>query len=140
MRSERSDGRRRKAETAVAGIRLAVPESVLDHDRFEYRWLNDTPARIHAKTKDDDWDIVTRDGVKEASPDLSNAFRYVVGTNKDGSPLYAYLCRKPRNYFDDDQRTKHRHLDRQLEDLRRGNDREGTTQSDYVPAGGISIV
>ena len=78
-------------------------------------------------------------GVKEDTTDLGNAVSYIVGTNKDGSPMRAYLCRKPKSYFDEDQAAKHAELEQQLAELRRGNDRDGQTQSDYVPTSGIRI-
>lgn len=131
--------RRRKSAAGVMGQRLAVNQSALNFEKYAYRWINDSPARMHSKTKEDDWDVVMNVGVKEDSADLGNAVRQVVGTNKDGSPLYAYLCRKPRSYFDQDQKDKHAELDRQLAELRRGNDASGAAQSDYVPASGIRL-
>ena len=132
--------RRRKIGKGVVGKRLGVSEALLDFNRFAYRWMNDAPARIHAKTKNDDWDVVMNEGgVKEDTTDLGNAVSYIVGTNKDGSPMRAYLCRKPKSYFDDDKAAKHAELEQQLAELRRGNDRDGQTQSDYVPTSGIRI-
>jgi hypothetical protein len=136
-RAERTE--RRRKNTGVTGQRLGVVESMLDREKYAYRWLNDNPGRLMNKTKEDDWDIVFNDGVKEDSTDLGNAVRQVVGTHKDGSPLYAYLCRKPKTYFDEDQSSKHRDLDRQLEEMRRGNDRDGNQQTDYIPRTGISF-
>lgn len=139
-RAARAEGRRRKVGGGIVGQRLGVSESMLDFNNFAYRWINDAPARLHAKTQSDDWDIVRNDGgVKEDNADLGNAVSYIVGTNKDGSPMRAYLCRKPKTYFDEDQTAKHAELDRQLAELRRGNDRDGQTQSDYVPTSGIRI-
>lgn len=132
--------RRRKNGSGVIGQRMGVNESLLDFSRFAYRWINDAPARIYSKTIEDDWDIVHNDGgVKEANADLGNAVSHVVGANKDGSPLRAYLCRKPKTYFDDDQKAKLVDLDRQLAELREGHSRGGEVQSDYIRSGGISI-
>lgn len=145
MRSERQQAdenlgpRRRSGAAGVAGNKLAVNLSKLDFSRFAYRWINDVPARIHAKTVDDDWDLVPNDGVKEDSAGMGNYVRQIVGVQKDGSTLFAYLCRKPKTYFDDDQKDKHKALDQQLEQLRRGNAPDGSQQSDYVPSSGISI-
>lgn len=136
---EQGARRRKMVDAGVAGQRLGVNRSMLNFDKFAYRWINDTPARMHSKTKEDDWDVVMNEGVKEDSADLGKAVRQVVGTHKDGSPMYAYLCRKPKSYFDEDQKAKHAELDRQLAELRRGNDASGAQQSDYVPASGISL-
>jgi len=132
--------RRRRNGSGIIGTRMGVNESLLDFSRFSYRWINDAPARIYNKTIEDDWDMVTNDGgVKEASADLGTAVSHVVGANKDGSPLRAYLCRKPKTYFDEDQAAKVAELDRQLNELRRGNAPDGSPQSDYVPHSGIRI-
>ena len=127
--------RRRKTTAGVIGTRLAVSEDKLDFTRFAYRWINDKMARISGKYAED-WDVVQNDGsVKEDSADLGNAVSAVVGLNPDGSKMLAYLCRKPKTYFDDDQRDKMAALDEQLTQLRNGRapDAEtGEAQSDYV--------
>lgn len=132
--------RRRKSRDSVVGQRLGVNESSLDFSRYAYRWINDKPARLFAKTKEDDWDVVHQDGseVKEES-DLGSAVSQVVGTNPDGSPMRAYLCRKRRDWYEADQEEKTRELQQQLSELRRGNDRSGASQSDYVPHEGIRV-
>ena len=136
-----TEQRRRKERGGgeLTGRRLGVAKSRLDFEQFKYRWINDAPARIHAMTKEDDWDVVTNDGVKDDSADLGSAVSQIVGTAPDGSALRAYLCRKPRRFYDEDQADKSAALDRQLEQLRRGNDRAGGSQSDYVPNSGIRV-
>lgn len=136
-----TETRRRKERGGgeLTGKRLAVNKSRLDFENFKYRWINDAPARLHAKTKEDDWDVVTNDGVKDDSADLGNAVSQIVGTAPDGSALRAYLCRKPRRFYDEDQADKSAALDRQLEQLKRGLDRSGGSQSDYVPNSGIRV-
>ena len=118
-----------------------MPESMLDHTRFRYRWLNDDEgkARIFAKTVEDDWDIVAKDGNVCQTDDLGNSVSRIVGTAPDGSALKAYLCRKPRRLYDEDQAEKSAALDRQNEQLRRGNARDGSSQADYVPSSGIRM-
>lgn len=135
--------RRRRRGTAFGDTRkLGVREELLDFDRFSYRWINDADNRIYDKTKQDDWDIVQNDGgVKEDSADLGNAVTQIVGTKKDGSPLRAYLCRKPKGYFDSDQKDKLAELDKQLSALRMGSSAEGKPldTDEYVPTSGIRL-
>jgi hypothetical protein len=139
-RSEETRERRRKPGLGnVIGRRLAVQESALDFNSFRYRWINDNEARFMAKTKEDDWDLVMNDDVKDDNADLGNAVSQIVGSKPDGSALKAYLCRKPRKWYEDDQAEKRSELDRQLEQIRVGNDRDGSSQSDYVPSGGINF-
>jgi hypothetical protein len=133
--------RRRKTRDGgeLAGQRLGVPMSILDLERFQYHWFDDKPARLFSKTKEDDWDIVKHDGSVVETDDMGDAVSRIVGTAPDGSALKAYLCRKPRSFYDEDQAAKAARLDRQMAELRRGNTRDGEAQSDYIPASGISI-
>ncbi len=133
--------RRKRVDTATVGKRLAVNTAHLDFDKYAYRFINDAPARLFQMTQQDDWDIVDAQGgaVKSDSTDLGNAVSVVVGTKPDGSPMRAYLCRKLRRFYDDDQKMKQTDLDEQLAQLRRGNDASGQEQGDYVPSGGIRI-
>ena len=141
-RSEIESGRRKKrGDGGVIGKRLGVSASAMDFGKYAYRWINDTPARLMTLTKEDDWDVVHQNGgvVKEDSPDLGSAVSQIVGSNPDGSPLRAYLCRKLKTYYDEDQKAKADALDHQLAELRRGNARDGTPLSDYVPHSGIKV-
>ena len=123
----------------VVGTSLAVPAHLLDHDRFHYRWINDTPSRILVKVQREFWDIVKANGNVVEGTDLGDAVSHYVGAKENGSPLVSYLCRKPKGFYDEDQAVKAAELDRQMADLRRGNTREGGAQADYIPAGGINI-
>lgn len=131
--------RRRKSADVQASGRMGVDPSLLDHDRFAYRWINDKPGRMVTKTKHDDWDMVPNAGEKEDSTDMGDMVSIVVGTLPDGSPMRAYLCRKPKTYFDEDRKTAQAELDRQINELSRGKSRDGSSQSDYVPRSGISL-
>lgn len=133
--------RRRRQDVDTLGKRLAVNMNLLDFGKYAYRFINDAPARLFQMTQQDDWDIVKNNGeiVKNDSTDLGDAVSVVVGTKPDGSPLRAYLCRKPLGYYEEDQKKKQTDLDEQLTQLRRGNTKAGDMQGDYVPNGGIRI-
>ncbi len=139
--SEATAERRKRVDMDTVGKRLAVNKSMLDYDKFAYRFINDAPARLFRMTQQDDWDIVKNDGgiVKQDSTDLGDAVSVIVGTKPDGSALRAFLCRKPKKYFDEDKKKKQTDLDEQLAQLRRGNSAAGELQGDYVPRGGIRI-
>lgn len=140
-KEETAERRRKRGGGYLHGRRLGTNPEYIDHTRYAYRWINDEPGRLVAMTQHDDWDIVTNQGgaVKEDASDLGDAVSLVVGTLPDGSPKRAYLCRKPKKFYEEDQAEKQAELDAQLEQLRRGNDRGGASQSDYVPKGGISL-
>lgn len=134
----KEETRRRKGSQGFG--KLSVDESMLDHSTYVYRWLNDEQnGRIYSKTKMDDWDLVPNAGVKEDSTDLGDMVSVPVGTHENGTPKRAYLARKLKTYYDDDRAEAQRELDRQLAEMRRGNDRDGAPLSDYIPRSGIRI-
>ncbi len=137
-RKDRAE-RRRRGAAETTGSRLGVDPSILDHGTYAYHLFNDRPGRLAAKTKRDDWDFVPADGEKEVGTDLGAAISFYVGTNPDGSPQRAYLCRKLKTYFDEDRADAQAKLDEQLAQLRSGNTRDGASQSDYVPNEGIRL-
>jgi hypothetical protein len=126
MRSEeiRSE-RRRRSDNLGRPMNLAT-EGELDRDRYEYRWINDDEkARLHRMTVNDDWSIVTTSGdgvtlanVKETN--LGDAVTRVVGAKKDGSPLKSYLCRKPREWAEEDRSKKAARLKDAEDAIKRG--------------------
>lgn len=130
--------RRKRIDIATTGKRLAVPTHLLDHEKYVYRFFNDSDTRLMQMTQHDDWDIMANDG-GIASTDLGNAITRPVGVRPDGSPMKAYLCRKLRKFYEEDQKMKQTDLDEQLARLRQGNDADGGSQGDYIPSGGIRI-
>lgn len=132
--------RRRKAFDGAAK-RLGVNESLLDHERFAYRWISAVDARIFQKTVQDDWEIMTNDGgaLKPDATDMGDAVSIIGGSGANGSGLRQYLCRKPRRFYEEDQKEKQDRLDEQLKMLRTGRSAQGEVQGDYVPRGGITI-
>jgi hypothetical protein len=89
--------RRRRDGTLdrMSELTLAVPEKVrTDHPNHTFRWVNDTGNRMHRMTVRDDWDKV--EGVAPIP----------VGTDKEGKPLYAHLCMKPLEFWDEDQKAR----------------------------------
>jgi hypothetical protein len=132
--------RRRKSRAVAGAKRLSVPESLTNFKKFAYRWINDDGIRFYSLTEEDDWELAPQNPKDEAnSVDIGSAIKRVVGRNADGSPMYAYLCRKLRKFYDDDKADKQAVLDEELEQIRRGNARNGQSQSDYTPNSGIKV-
>ncbi len=133
--------RRKRNDIDTTGKRLSVRTDMLDHEKYVYRWVNDRDTRLFQLTQQDDWNVMTQDGgeLKPDSTDMGAAITVPVGVEKDGSPIKAYLCRKLRRFYDEDQKMKQTDLDEQLTRLRQGNDAQGGSQGDYIPNGGIRI-
>ena len=134
-----SQRRRRSDSAATAGLKLHVPEDMKD-DKFEYRWVNDKPGRIHQLTKQDDWDVVSTDRPDQltAAAEGSVMKRSVDKSTGDS----AVLLRKPKDYFEADRREKQRPVDEIEKALRSGPapSSEGISGSEaYVPNGRNTI-
>lgn len=88
--------RRRRADTTIDGgqrLKLAIPPEVEARLKAEGRvprWINDDGNRMHNLTRLDDYDKV--EGVEPR----------VVGTSKEGRPIYAHLCSKPAEFIRED--------------------------------------
>jgi hypothetical protein len=143
----KTERRRRRGNTAHSGMKLGVNEEFLDRDNFEYRWINDNGGRIEQMTAGDDWDLVP-DPAKEGKSDadgLGSIISKVVGKSENGSGMRAYLARKPKEFYIEDQAEKRRSLDATMDAIKRGVPQTGDASplgaNAYVPGGptGISI-
>ena len=133
--AEKKERRRRSGMGLDRSRKLFVPESMKD-PRYEYRWINDIHGRIQAKTIEDDWDIckeTLRDGTVQD-------YRRHADATRAGVPVYAYLCRKPKELYDEDKAEEQKLIDAQEETMRRGplpSPQGAGTESNttYVPGG-----
>lgn len=83
--------------------KLALPAAFRDDPHHTYRWINDDNTRIHDMTVEGDWDICSLPG---ADTQEGEQVRKPVGQKDNGDPLYAYLCREPKKFYDEDQAAK----------------------------------
>lgn len=79
--------------------------------RYIYRWVNDEGSRLRMITKQDDYDFVRAEEIPNFSPDdetdsegSGGRLRIIVGEKKNGSPMYQYLVKKRRDFWEDDNR------------------------------------
>lgn len=102
--------RRRKGGNInrMAQFRLDfIPPEMLDLDNYVYRWANDESNRILMLTQHDDYDKVRIDELKGMSADVFDSegggvVRMLVGTQNNGQPMYAYLLKKRRSFWEAD--------------------------------------
>lgn len=123
-RSRNEEGkveRRRRRSSEMDGTRRHL--DVIHKDPgFEYHWFNDNGMRLDDMTKRDDWDMVVSD--EEISHGNGATVRRQVGTKPNGDSLFAYLCRKPKEFCDEDRAKKQAVLDEQMSGIssrRRGD-------------------
>lgn len=113
----RRERRRKPGQTVLANLKLSVDEAKLDRKTYEYRFVNDKDGRVqqlHAQ----DWDIAP-EGAKEDNASLGSVNSAHAGVN-EGKPYQTVLMRKPKDWFDEDQKEKQRPLDEMEDAIRRG--------------------
>lgn len=123
--------RRLAMDGAVAG-KLGVHPSMIDSEKYVYRFVNDEQnGRIHNLTQLDDWELVPRVG--ETGTDLGSMESRIVGTHADGTAKRAYLCRKLKILQEEDDAAQQAAIDEIESQLKGGFDRHGAKQFDYTP-------
>lgn len=141
----KSERRRKPGVTTHLGLKLGVDESKLDREKFAYRFVNDTPGRLSMLTEQDDWEFV-EDPSKAVKDDSTNEGGRVsahAGVTESNKPMRAYLLRKPKGYFEDDQKSKQTPIDDVMTAIKRGAPQSAEARKEaataYVPEGGINI-
>jgi len=129
----RTERRRRDHSTLdrVHNLKLAIPSEFRDDGDHEYRWINDDNDRVQSLTQEDDWDFC-----QSSTPEATDkdSVRRQVGTKKTGEPLYAYLVRKRKDWYDEDKRKGSERNNKTEQDLlRRPHQQDGATA--YVASG-----
>jgi hypothetical protein len=140
VEAEQKKRRRRSDTSETRNLKLAVPSNLLDRDKFEYRWINDKASgRIQDKTVNDDWDIVHTLGADNKEVAVTRN----VGNGESGQPMKAYLCRKPKEFYEEDRAKALKAIKEREEGLRRGatGDPQGLGGPHaYVPAGHTNAI
>jgi hypothetical protein len=78
---------------------------------YQLRWFNDTPGRLDAAVSRSWWEFVTQDEIAVAdtnkvvqrNSDIGNKVRAVVGVTDQNEPMYAYLMKIKKEWFEEDQ-------------------------------------
>lgn len=105
-------------------------------DGFHYRVINDEPGRLHQAQEGGYAYVNPKDvGLTEIK---ENKVRYIVGRQENGDVLYGYLMQIPREWYEEDQREKSKHLDQIDAAIRGGQIERQAGDGRYVPEGGIS--
>ncbi len=144
-RIEEERARRRRREDITSGRQrnLAV-EGEMD-SRFEYRWINDDPGRVHRLTVRDDWDVVTCESLgirSDKDKGIGTGVERIVGKS-DGKR--GILVRKPKEFYIEDKLKEQGLLDETDAAMKRGETKspDGLREIEggkaYVPSGGITI-
>lgn len=141
---ELGERRRKRGSASASGLKLTVDMDKLDTKNFTHRWANDVPGRLRNLTELDDYEFVEIPG--QSSANEGNKVAHHAGLGANNSSMRSYLVRKPKQWYDDDQREKQKPLDDIDHQIKRGtlaksDDRAAAIAGEhgYVPEGSISI-
>lgn len=128
--------RKRNGSIGEIRHRLAIPESGLDRENFQYRIVNDVPGRLEQLTKDDTWEVVPRVEDREMN--------FHVDRGTEGQSVRGHLVRKPKQWFEEDRAEGQARIDREMNRIKRGaiQGKTGEGLEDaltYTPDTGIQI-
>lgn len=126
----------------------------LKEQGFQYRWVNDVPGRLD-DFKNAGYEFVTKEKVPVVGEDgvviregVDSRMSQMVGVNRDNSPMYAYLMRQRKEYYDEDQKAKEADIKAKESSILQGADAHGAPDRKdpskpgrgqrYIPKSGIS--
>lgn len=127
--------RRRRHDPAENGQGpLGLNQSKMD-PAFHYHWINDNPGRLHQYTVNDDYDKVEDPSLALSGDNTEGtAVRRLVGAHQDGKPKYAYLCRKPIEFYTKDRAEKQHAVNDLESQIKKGQVPDGLSKDNsYVP-------
>ena len=137
-RSRQSETRRQRRARGSNDLSHQMKLGVsIDLDpEYEYRWINGglDDQRLNDKTRTDqqgaDWQTISTEG--ETSDNVGAVIRRAVGVNQATQVEYAYLCRKPRDLYEEDHALIQERNDKRIRAIYRGRDPDSP---DKDPAG-----
>lgn len=120
--ANRTERRRRKPGSLnrMAQMKLDIFTADQQDPDYIYRWVTDETNRLRIVTRLDDYDYVNAsefDGFNaedETDSEGGERLRMIVGEKKNGQPIYSYLLKKRRDFWEEDNRLGQEFRDDQL--------------------------
>lgn len=139
----RRNERRKRNPLGVPRLKLNLDDDTMQRLKSEGkvpRWVNDTDTRI-MDAQAGDYEFLTIDakvGDKQEEVERQKISK-VVGRNKDGSPMKAYLMAIPEEYYREDQQAKEE-INKRVDDAIRGGNPSGLQHHGVDPNKGGAYV
>ena len=105
LKAKREARKKSKKAGSMSGLKLSVNMDALD-PRYKYRWINDKPGRVQQVQSEaaygGDWEMVPNDdgGLSDGRNMEEGS---VISRVVEGDGSRAYLMRKPKELWEDDQ-------------------------------------
>lgn len=141
--ARRNENRRKRTPLGVPRLKMNLDSETMARLKAEKkvpRWVNDTDTRIQDAIAGD-YEFLTIDakvGDKEEEVERQKISK-VVGRNKDGSPMRAYLMAIPEEYHESDQQAKEE-INKKVDEAVRGGTPTGLGHHGVDPSRGGSYV
>lgn len=139
--------RKERVKFGTAKMNLSIDPATrqrLEKEGLVARWANDVKGRVE-ELRERGYEFV-RDpegqieaGEKGGSTDMGSAVSKIVGENKDGSPMRAYLMVQSKEFYEEDQALKEEINQKTDEAIRRGTP-SGPNQASVSEGGGRTYV
>ena len=109
---------------------------------YQLRWFNDQDGRVEAAVGRAWWDFVTQDEIAlqdgnkvlDRNSDVGTRVRAIVGSLDNGDPLYAYLLKIKKEWFDEDQQSGAKQIrDSEKEMMKNGGLNTERIAEKYIP-------
>lgn len=125
--------RNKRVPFGVPQTKLSVNNTI---DGFHLHWVNDENSRLF-QAEQGGYQFVDPSEVGVAG-ERESRVKVLVGSNADGSPMFAYLMKIPMEYYLEDQQILQGQLDQIDKAIRSGKFDEKAGDARYVPKEGIS--
>lgn len=140
MARPRKTNRRERIPLGAHRSKLSIDPELIPKTMAK-RWICDRPGRLEQVqaagfTFVDDPGIKVGEDVEDGKDPMSSHIRRLVGTHEDGRPMYAYLMKQPRHYYNEDRKLYNEELDETDEAISAGAIGPPDGQR-YVPKSGI---
>lgn len=137
------EGRAKRVPMGTPELKMSVPQAEQDKDHV-YRWFNDKPGRLQRAQNAgyefvEDPTIQVGEGSESKQSNQDARVSMLAGKDERGGPLYAYLMRIKREWYEDDQDVKQAAIDEIDEAIQEGRLNEEAGEARYVPKEGIKI-
>ncbi len=136
--SKKKSQRKKRTPLGAPSYKLAVEE----RPGYVRRWINDAGNRLNdAREGGYEFasDVNVGTGSEDGNTDIGSRVSRVVGKHEDGSPMRAYLMEIPKEYYEEDQAEKQKHVDQIDDMIRNGDVNRENDDGRYIPKEGIRV-
>lgn len=123
--------KRKRVPLGEHGLRRLQEPSGLDHDKYRYRWINDSPGRIEAATAGGYTPVTAKEKIQGGDVNSSHSI-----VNNRATGQRSVLMKIPRELYEEDQKAKEQRTDAVDQAIMRQEFEGRSIENVYTPEGG----